>query len=68
MDAAPAHELPGRGAPRLLEDFAVFERLTAAEGPSGRLRLEHEVGWELAQLLVSGLSRARAVKPEPVPA
>jgi hypothetical protein len=68
MDAAPAHELHGRGAPRLLAHFAAVERLIAPEGPSGRLRLEREVGWELAQLLVAGLSRASSRKPEPVPA
>lgn len=68
MNAAPAHEPRLRGAPRLLEDFAALERLTGGEGPSGRLRLELEVGWELAELLVGALSRARAPRRCAVPA
>jgi hypothetical protein len=60
MDAAPAHDLQGRGAPRLLGHFAALERLTGDDGPSGRARLEHELGSDLAELLVAALrSRTR---------
>lgn len=68
MDAAPAHEPRRRGAPRLLDDFATFDRLTSGEGPSGRLRLELEVGWELAEFLVGALSRVRSPRRCAVPA
>jgi hypothetical protein len=57
MDAAPTQRLHGRGAPRLLEQFAALERMTAGEGPSGRLRLELEVGCEFADFLVGALAR-----------
>jgi hypothetical protein len=56
MEAAPAHDLPGRGAPRLLRHVAALECLKPAEGPSGRARLETEVGWDLAQLLIGALA------------
>lgn len=59
MDAAPAHDLQGRGAPRLLRHFAVLERLTASEGPSGQARLESELGCDLAEFLVGALARPR---------
>ena len=59
IDAAPAHDLDGRGAPRLLRHFDALERLTRAEGPSGRARLETEVGCDLAELLVGALARPR---------
>ena len=59
MDAAPGQHLRGRGAPRLLEHFAALDRITRSEGPSGRVRLERELGWELAELLVGALARAR---------
>jgi hypothetical protein len=58
MDDPPSHRLPGRGAPRLLADFAALERITEGEGPSGRHRLELEVGCELADFLVSALARS----------
>ncbi len=58
MDAAPAQGFEGRGAPRLLEHFAAFERITSGDGPSARIRLEREVGWELAELLVGALAGA----------
>ena len=76
MDAAPAHDLQGRGAPRLLRHFAALERLTSAErGPSGRARLERELGRDLAAFLVGALAargaagerrsvRASALAPE----
>jgi len=66
MDAAPAHDLSGRGAPRLLRHFAALELLTRAEGPSGRTRLEHELGCDLAALLVVGaLAPSRRARREP---
>ena len=55
MDDPPIHRLQGRGAPRLLADFAALERITEGEGPSGRHRLELEVGCDLADFLVSAL-------------
>ena len=58
MDDPPSHRLPGRGASRLLADFAALERITEGEGPSGRHRLELEVGCELADFLVSALARS----------
>jgi hypothetical protein len=53
--------VPGRlrrGAPRLLADFEALERITERDGPSGRDRLEREVGCELADFLVSALARS----------
>jgi hypothetical protein len=58
MDGPPIHRVQGRGAPRLLADFAALERITEGEGPSGRHRLEVEVGCELADFLVSALARS----------
>jgi hypothetical protein len=61
MDAAPADHLHGRGAPRLLRHFAVLDLLAEdREGPSGRLRLERELGSDLATFLVGALARPRA--------
>jgi hypothetical protein len=58
MAAAPADDLHGRGAPRLLRHFAVFDRLAEdREGSSGRLRLERELGSDLAAFLVGALAR-----------
>jgi hypothetical protein len=57
MDAAPAQDLHGRGAPRLLRHFAALELLTQDAGPSGRLRLERELGGDLADLLLEALAR-----------
>jgi hypothetical protein len=58
MEAAAAHDLHGRGVPRLLLHFAAFERLTSdVEIPSGRLRLERELGSDLAEFLVCALAR-----------
>ncbi len=60
MDAASASFLNGRGAPRLLRQFAIVERLTRDnDWPSGRARLEREVGCELAELLVGALVSVR---------
>jgi hypothetical protein len=61
MDAAPAQDLHGRGVPRLLRHFDALERMTGdADGPTGRARLEHELGCDLAQLLVCALVRPPA--------
>jgi hypothetical protein len=58
MDAAPAQKLQGRGVPpRLLAHVASLDRLTRADVPSGRTRLEHQVGRRLAGLLVGALTR-----------
>ena len=61
MDHPPTQGFQRRGAPRLLADFAALERITEGDGPSGRHRLELEVGCELADFLVSAL--ARSVRP-----
>ena len=58
MDDPPSHRLQRRGAPRLLADFAALERITEGDGPSGRHRLELEVGYDLADFLVSALARS----------
>jgi hypothetical protein len=58
MDGPPIPRLQRRGASRLLADFATLERITEGDGPSGRLRLELEVGWELADFLVGALARS----------
>jgi len=34
-----------------------MERLTGADGPTGRVRLERELGLDLAELLVGALAR-----------
>jgi hypothetical protein len=56
MDTAPAQKLQGRGA-RLLAHVASLDRLARADVPSGRTRLEHQVGRRLAGLLVGSLTR-----------
>lgn len=58
MEGPPIHRLQSRGAPRLLADFAALERITEGDGPSGRHRLELEVGCDLADFLVSALARS----------
>ena len=58
MDAAPAHDLHGRGAPRLLRHFAALDLLTRdGEGPCVRARLERELGCDLTGLLLDALAR-----------
>lgn len=58
MGTAPAQDLHGRGVPGLLRHFDALERLTGdADGPTGRARLERELGCDLAQLLVCALVR-----------
>ncbi|HEU4450337.1 MAG TPA: hypothetical protein VFR63_10220 [Gaiellaceae bacterium] len=55
MDAAPREHTQGRGPSRLLQDFSRLERVTRCERPSARSRLEHELGDELAALLLAAL-------------
>ena len=57
MDIAPAQKLPDRGVTRLLAHIASLDRLARADVPSGRARLEHQVGPRLAGLLVGALTR-----------
>jgi hypothetical protein len=57
MDAEPAQKFQGRGVPRLLAHVASLDRLARADVPSGRARLEHQVGRRLAGLLVEALTR-----------
>jgi hypothetical protein len=57
MDDAPAQKLQGRGMLRLLAHVASLDRLARADVPSGRTRLEHQVGRRLAGLLVASLAR-----------
>ena len=61
--AAPGHMGDARGAPRLLEHFAVVVRILATEGGSARARLEDELGGHLAGLLCRAL-----VQRQPSPA
>jgi hypothetical protein len=57
MDTAPAHDLDGRGAPRLLRHFAALDVLTRdGEGPWVRARLERELGGDLTGLLRDALA------------
>jgi hypothetical protein len=55
MDAASSQRLHGAGAPRLLAHFAALDRVTAGETGTARVRLEDELGSELAGRLVSAL-------------
>jgi len=58
MDAAPAYDLHGRGAPRLLRHFAALDLLTRdGDGPCVRARLERELGGDLTGLLLDALAR-----------
>ncbi len=67
MDAAPAQDHDGRGTPRLLRHFAALEHLTSSDGPSGRARLESELGCDLAELLVGALARSRRADEPALP-
>jgi hypothetical protein len=62
--AAAGHSRSGddRGAPRLLEHCAAYERMLGAQGRSARARLESTLGDELASLLY------RALVSAPLPA
>ena len=62
--AAVGHSRPGnnRGAPRLLEHCAAYERMLGAEGRSARARLDTLLGGEFASLLC----RALITAPRPV--
>jgi hypothetical protein len=55
MDAAASLESTGRGAPRLLSHCAALGRLIEPERGTAWIRVEHELGKELAQLLHVGL-------------
>jgi hypothetical protein len=63
VDAASIQHLNGRGAPRLLEHCAALERVTSAERPSARARLELELGGALAELLVGALAGPDRCRP-----
>jgi hypothetical protein len=54
MDAASS-SLGTRGAPRLLAHFTALGRLIELEPGSAWVRLERELGRDLAQLLLVGL-------------
>jgi hypothetical protein len=56
MDAAASFRSSGpRGAPRLLSHCQVFGRLIEQERGTAWVRLEHELGKDLAHLLLVGL-------------
>jgi hypothetical protein len=56
MDAAASFRSSGpRGAPRLLSHCQAVGRLIEQERATAWVRLEHEVGKDLAQLLLVGL-------------
>ena len=55
MDAAAASESAARGAPRLLSHCAAFGRIIEEERGTAWVRLEHELGKDMAQLLLVGL-------------
>ncbi|HEY3070334.1 MAG TPA: hypothetical protein VGJ34_08455 [Gaiellaceae bacterium] len=58
MDAAGGKRAGDeRGAPRLLEHCAAFERMLGVEQRSARARLDLALGGELASLLCRGLTR-----------
>jgi hypothetical protein len=63
MDAASSQQVRRRGAPRLLDDCAAFERLAACDRPSARARLEGELGPDLAALLVFALAAVADRQP-----
>jgi hypothetical protein len=58
--AAAGHSRPGdnRGAPRLLEHCAAYERMLEGEGRSARARLDSLLGGEFASLLCRALITA----------
>jgi hypothetical protein len=57
VEAARAHDLHGRGAPRLLRHFAALDLLTRDDAPTVRVRLERELGGDLAGFLLDALAR-----------
>lgn len=62
MDAAGRSRVGDtRGAPRLLQDYAAFERMLGGDLRSARVRVETELGADLAGLLF------RALLPGPRP-
>lgn len=48
-----------RGAPRLLQHCAAFERMSRAADRSARTRLETVIGGELANMLCRALTRGQ---------
>jgi hypothetical protein len=56
MDAAFPQQVGGQGAPRILRHCDALAQVTASERPSARDRLELELGYELAGLLIEALS------------
>jgi len=61
--AAPGHTGAARGAPRLLEHCAAFERLAQTDTGTARARLEDELGGHLAGLLCRALVQRRSTRP-----
>jgi hypothetical protein len=58
MDAADGNRtLNERGAPRLLDHCAAFDRMTGPAGRSARARLDVVLGGELASRLCRALTR-----------
>jgi hypothetical protein len=58
MDAAGGKRAGDvRGAPRLLDHYAAFERMIGVEQRSARSRLDTALGGELAGLLCRALTR-----------
>jgi hypothetical protein len=55
MDAAAPFGSAARGAPRLLSHCAALGRVIEQERGTAWVRLEHELGKDLAQLLLVGL-------------
>ena len=55
MDATVSSEPSGRGAPRLLSHCAALGRVIEEERGTAWARVEHELGQDLAHLLLVGL-------------
>ena len=55
MDAAASSESAARGAPRLLSHCAALGRIIEDERGTAWMRVEHELGKDMAQLLLVGL-------------
>jgi hypothetical protein len=63
MDAAsPLSGGLARGGPRLLEHCAVLDRMTGEHALDARARVEHELGGELARLLLRALAPRRPAR------
>jgi hypothetical protein len=59
MSAAAAQPFQARGVRGILDDLDVLERVTTADGPTARERLEDELGDELTAFLVVALTSPR---------